>query len=320
MLTRLALLALTVSLVLLLSPQPRAYADGHCPSGQSPVHTTSGVICVVVTDPGERGADEGPGTPPAPSTGGAAASHHVGCFKTGGEAVPCSTSLGVWWSGHQCYAKPFDAPPGSPGWQGHTDGSVWACSSCADAVNATNCNVQIVWMPPGDAPAAPAPPDPGQLAVTAMGEIALATAHVHTAPQAPDHTYVRVENWLWVPPAQWATLHKTVTAGATSVTVTARPTRVSWDLGEGTTTCDSPGRAWRSGLGDRARTSCGYTFTSTSDSAPGGVYPISASIGYQVDWTCSGACTTAGGTLGLIDAPAGQGALRVLQRQTVVVQ
>jgi hypothetical protein len=35
---------------------------------------------------------------------------------------------------------------------------------------------------------------------------------------------------------------------------------------------------------------------------------------------CSGTCTRSAGSLGMVDAPAGTGAMRVLQRQTVVVE
>jgi len=71
---------------------------------------------------------------------------------------------------------------------------------------------------------------------------------------------------------------------------------------------------------DAATTTCGYAYTVTSTSEPDGVFALSARIQYEVDWVCSGSCTSDAGTLGLVDAPAGAGALRVLQRQTVVVR
>ena len=125
---------------------------------------------------------------------------------------------------------------------------------------------------------------------------------------------------MWVPRSQWATLSKTVTAGGTSVTVTARPERVTWSTGAGSKVCYDAGRAWSAGMTDAARTSCGYTYRVTSESVPDGEFVLSAAIGYQVDWVCMGTCTTSSGSLGLITAPAGTGRLRVLQRQTVVVQ
>jgi hypothetical protein len=72
-------------------------------------------------------------------------------------------------------------------------------------------------------------------------------------------------------------------------------------------------------MSDVATTTCGYTYETTSTDQPDGRFAISATIRYQVTWTCTGACPTASGDLGLVDAPAGSSTLRVLQRQTVVV-
>jgi len=288
-----------------------AYADGGCPAGSAPVQTQGGVLCVVVTDPGAPGNSGSPGNP------GNGADPSPGCFKHNGVKVPCVTELGVWWSGSECYAERYNAPPGSPAWQGHSDGSLWMCSTCVMVGTTSTCHADVIWLAPGQEPG---PPDPGQLASVAVGVMPLARADVRTAPQTPDHTYIGVENWLWVPRSQWKTLAKTVTAGGTSVTVRATPRQVVWNMGPAKTRCYSAGVAWRSGMTDAANTSCGYTYESSSASEPNGVFAIAATIRYDVEWTCRGACSSASGTLGLVDAPAGAGALRVLQRQTVVVR
>lgn len=312
-LTRWVVAMLVAAALPVLAGAPSAFADGHgdCPPGTTPVNVVGGVVCVVVTVPGN------PGTPGTPDDPGGGATQAAGCFKKDGTEVPCVTDDGTWWSGNQCYAAPYDAPAGAPAWQGNTDGSLWQCSRCEAVGSTTSCQVQIVWLPPGEEPG---PPAPGELATVAVGLMPLATAEAHTAPQAPDHTYIGVENWLWVPNAQWASLSKTVTAGATSVTATATPSQVVWNMGPRSATCYSPGAQWHAGMSDAASTSCGFTYDTASSSEPAGVFVISATIGYQVDWTCTGFCSTTSGTLGLVDAPAGEGTMRVLQRQTVVVR
>ena len=294
---------------------PSASADGEssCPPGTEPVSVGSGVICVVVTDPGNPGDPGDPGEP----GGGGQEQQPVGCYKADGTEVPCQTADGYWWSAYQCYAAPYDAPPGSPAWQGHTDGSLWQCTICQSAGTSTTCNVQIIWAAPGQEPG---PPTPEQLATVALGLMPLAKAEVRTAPEAPAATYIGVENWLWIPDGQWATLRKSVTAGATTVTVTAAPAEVTWNLGPETTTCHGPGQAWVKGMTDGASTTCSVTYQETSVDEPDGKFAISAVIRYHVTWACRGACPTAGGDLGLVDAPAGAGSMTVLQRQTVVVQ
>ena len=312
-----ALGAAVAALVLpLLAVVPRAAADGGstCPPGTDPVSVGSGVICVVVTDPGSPGQ---PGDPGDPGDSGGGGQIPAGCYKSDGTEVPCQTDDGYWWSGYQCYAAPYDAPPGTPAWQGHTDGSLWQCTRCTSAGSASTCNVQIIWTAPGQEPG---PPSPEQLAATALGLLPLETADVHTAPEPPAATYLGVENWLWLPDSQWTALSKSVSAGGTTVTVTAVPSQVDWSLGPASLTCYDPGTPWVNGMTDAATTTCGYTYRETSDSQTDGLFAITATIRYQVTWSCTGSCPTTGGDLGLIDAPAGSGTMRVLQRQTVTVQ
>jgi hypothetical protein len=225
------------------------------------------------------------------------------------------TEWGTWTSSHQCWAHPVAVPKSDPAWQGHDDGEVWMCALITDGVAPTT----LFWVPPGGGGPAPLP-DPGQLAQQALGQLRLETAEVHTAPQDPLASIVGVEVWMWVPPAQWRTLTKTVTAGGTSVTVRATPEHAIWDMGPSGRTCFGPGREWRKGMPDDSKTDCGFTYTDTSKNQPGGKFGLSAQIVYQVDWTCSGACTSSSGSLGQVEAPAGTGALRVLQRQTVVTR
>jgi hypothetical protein len=294
-----------------LTVAPRASADegAPCPPGTNPVSVGSGVICVVVTDPGEPGQ---PGDPGDPGDGGQVP---AGCYKSDGTQVPCQTGDGTWWSGSQCYAAPYDAPPGTAAWQGHTDGSLWQCTSCTSVATTTiSCNVQIISTAPGQEPG---PPTPEELASTALGLMPLAQADIHTAPTSPAATYVGVENWLWVPNAQWATLSKSVSAGGTTVTVTASPTQILWNLGPTSLTCYGPGKPWVQGMTDAASTNCGFTYPKSSEREPNRRFSITAIIRYQVAWSCTGTCAATGGDLGLVDAPAGASTMRVLQRQTV---
>jgi len=282
-----------------------------CPPGSVPSPDPElGVICIPASDPGD------PGSPPDPAPENPGGGGPTTCHKASGEEVPCSNADGVWWPEQECYARQLDLPMTHPAWRGHTDGTLWLCTVNTGPNTGSS---QYIWLPPG-AGVPGAAPDPGELAKTAMGQLRLETAQVHTAPQHPARTIVRVENWMWVPESQWATLTKTVTAGGTSVTVTAEPERILWDMGPETKTCYAPGREWRDGMTDAAKTNCGYAYEVTSHFEPGGVFELSATIQYRVDWVCSGACTSGSGSLGLVDAPAGTGTLRVLQRQTVVVR
>jgi hypothetical protein len=187
---------------------------------------------------------------------------------------------------------------------------------------------------------APALGDPGVQPVNARAaaerafdSLDLATADVHLAPDPPLPTYPNLETWIWVPASQWQPLELSVTAGATTVHVEARPVRMEIDSGERdqlkysaaeidpSLVCYDPGRRWKKSLGDDAETTCGYTYQTTSADNPAGGnrYRLTASIIYEGSWTCVGQCTEAGGSLGEAAGPSSSQSVDVQERQSVVV-
>jgi hypothetical protein len=180
----------------------------------------------------------------------------------------------------------------------------------------------LVWFVPNGSTAAisntPVLADPAVLAQRALGRLQLEFADARIAPGPGFHTYVHVDNWMWVPAAQWRSLSLTVSAGPTSVTVTAAPAHVEWDMGTESVECPDAGRPWRRGMTDAAKTTCSFAYESIENPA-GDTHGVSARIVYAVTWTCSGACLTASGDLGEVAAPSGQTTtIEVRQRQTVV--
>jgi hypothetical protein len=178
-----------------------------------------------------------------------------------------------------------------------------------------------------------APPDAEAEAEKAFDRMPLATADIHIAPGPPLPTYPNLETWVWVPRDQWKALTLTVTAGATTVHVEARPVRMEIDSGERdqmkyssttidpTFVCSGPGRVWHESYGDDAETSCGYTYMTTSSHNPAGgdAYHLTGSIVYEGSWTCVGQCTAEGGSLGEVSGPTGTQDVEVQERQSVVV-
>jgi hypothetical protein len=306
------LIALGVAVVALLgfhAAPVMAEGEPDCPPGQDPVKEGDAWICVVVVDPGEPPDDGGGGTNP---TGGGNGDGPQVCQDPDGLKIPCTSDLGVWFAEYGCYAVQGNLPPDAPEWGGRdpTEGSLWRCNNPLDG------DPLFFFVPNGQNPVLI---DPAVLAQRALDQVKLATPNIHTAPQPPDMTYVGLETWLWMDPGQWNTLNVTVTAGATSVTVTAKPARATWDLTTGSTTCTSPGSAWVDGMSNAAETDCSYTWEQTSDGQAEDAFPISSTITYQVDWTCSGACLTDTGTLGEVDGLPGAAAIRVDERQSVVI-
>ncbi|MGB3763200.1 MAG: hypothetical protein WA966_08255 [Ornithinimicrobium sp.] len=181
-------------------------------------------------------------------------------------------------------------------------------------------------MPPvAEGPAAapaPAPVDGGAVAVQLIDRAPFEVAEVRTAPEAPFKSYVNLDNWMWVPGGQWHDVVASVDSGAATVTITAVPTRVEWQMGDGgVRSCFDAGREWQTFYGDAEQTSCSYTYERPSITAatPEGAFAVHARFFYDVAWTCAGACAEPGGALGEYPAPAGMADLVVGERQSVVV-
>jgi hypothetical protein len=198
-------------------------------------------------------------------------------------------------------------------WDGHepSEGRVYACVT----PGATG-NPDTIFGPNGEA----SPPDPAVLAKRALGELKLTVPTIRMAPAPPDKTYVGLETWLWMPAGQWATLTKSVTAGGTTVTVTAEPRKVNWDMGAGSTSCYDAGRAWVAGqMQNGASTSCQYTYERVSDFQPDKKFTVLATISFRATWACSGNCLADEGTLGNVDGLPGGSTVQVGERQSVNV-
>lgn len=294
--------AMVAAALSLVGAQP-ATADGECPAGEVPQSLPGGgVICVPAQDPGDQGNPGGPGD----NSGGG------GATCPGAPEGACTDGNGgVWMTppGAYCYKAQPQPDPGSAVWEGHdpSEGSIYECPGPP---------ILYIFVGDGQAPL----PDPRELAQRALDQLVLAVPEIHIAPDPPLATYVGLETWLWLPDGQWDSLSLTVTAGATSVTVTATPVRVDWNLTEGTTSCNSAGRPWVRGMSSSAQTDCSYTFSTLSDGQPEGKYAVSATIAYSATWTCSGACLSNNGDLGEVPSLTSNDAIEVDERQSVVVQ
>lgn len=127
--------------------------------------------------------------------------------------------------------------------------------------------------------------DPLTLAEEALASIGIDGPAIRTSPSAEGRLYVQVPTWLWLDESWWQGYEATASAGRISSTVTARPTRTSWSLGDGTSlTCAGPGRAWQPGLPEDA-TDCAHIYRTSSTARPGGTFELSATVHFEIAWT-----------------------------------
>jgi len=131
----------------------------------------------------------------------------------------------------------------------------------------------------GGTPTDPDPlPTPQEIAEALRASAEVPVPRVHTAPSGK--TFVRLRTNLWVDnyiPVQAGP----ITSGNRTIQATARPYAVEWNVGETTLRCSGPGSP--------NSAACSHTYRRSSSKIPGGAYQITATILWQVTWSCEGA-------------------------------
>jgi hypothetical protein len=152
--------------------------------------------------------------------------------------------------------------------------------------------------------------DAGTLARRAFNELPLLYPRPRTAPPVTAKQLVGVKTWLWVDPADWVDQSATASIVGLSATVTARPSKVIWKMGDGTTvTCNGPGTPYNNSRPDNEQSSdCSHIYQHD------GIYTVLATIVWTVSWT---ATNGQGGVLANVQRST-QFPLTVEQRQAVI--
>lgn len=247
-----ALLASLMALAMaaVVSPPSAAYADG-----VDPVYCDVSPVpgCIVrVQDPGHPGGG-GDGSGQGGSSGNTDpnACHYELMYPQG--PPPLGAGAGAW------YTKVCPLPNG-----GVTQG-------------------QAQWLP--GAPAA----NPAVLAQEAVSRLRMPAPMIRSNPSTATDVLLYVPVWLWLDPTSWGARSATAAVPGLSVTATATPTRVVWNMGDGSTVrCAGPGTAWRPGTDPRAASpDCGHRYTWPSGGQPGGSYSMRATVTWTVRWQAS---------------------------------
>ncbi len=247
-----------------------------CPPGS--VWNPALATCViVVTDPG----DPGGGGTGGGGTGGGGSSGPAECRFV--DRVPCTSAdgWGYWSNELACYVGPTKAtyPPDSPIWEGHyPDGAIYSCYNPFS--NGTrNYDFWSARQPAGPA----APPDPRVLAEEAVAAMELRAITMGLVPEPGRDRVglVGVPNWMWVAePTQntYGPITRTATAGAFSVTATAKVSQVTWDMGDGQIVSCGAGTPYSDSYGKSTSPTCGHTY------AQQGSYTVRATSHWVITW------------------------------------
>jgi hypothetical protein len=157
-------------------------------------------------------------------------------------------------------------------------GGAWYRRRCTTA-DGTIVSADIVWRPAVISASA--------LASDAWDVSRIPLPDIHLNPGEKRDQVVNVATWLWVD--GWTPVSASASAGGVTVTVTASPSHVEWDMGDGAVvTCFGPGAAYDEHRpADEQSTDCSHTYTKSSASQPDESYRLEATSFWHVTWTSS---------------------------------
>lgn len=130
--------------------------------------------------------------------------------------------------------------------------------------------------------------DPAEPAISALGLALTARATLHpahprpsTSPGIQHRQLVGIPTWLWID--NWNASTATASIPGLAATVTATPTHIDWNMGDGTTvTCAGPGTPYDLARPEAAQaTDCAHTYQHDGD------HPVNATIHYRITWTAT---------------------------------
>ncbi|MEU8227933.1 hypothetical protein, partial [Kribbella sp. NPDC048915] len=203
-----------------------------------------------------------------------------------GAVQPCiDAQLGNWSNSHQCYMKREEPPPrDDPRWQGHADGSIWACQREQGYDQGRHIVTEWIWLP-GEPDTIVV--DPMTLVYRAVAAMQLEAPLIETAPAAGQIGLVNMPVWMWVNKTEntWGPIERTASVPGLSVTASARVTAVDWAVGDGKVVrCKGPGTPYTEAMGTKASPTCGHRYVKTSAKLPGCKYPVTATARWSITW------------------------------------
>jgi hypothetical protein len=258
--------AALLAVLFLLAPWPAA-AEGAWLNSQGKEADESATVTVGASTPGSTGTT----TRPAGTTGAEAD------LCPGAPGGRCTDSSGGWWSGnHECYLVAADVPPELAAL--HPQERAFRCTSAPRLVDGTLDLTAVFWVTAGAVG-----PDPAVLARRAVDSMQLRAFDVGLTPPpgSANPSLVGIPTWMWVQQPTATTFGPataSASAGALSVTATAKVSSVTWDMGDGTRVQCGAGTPYQAAFGDRPSPTCGHRF-----GAPG-TYTVRATSNWVVDW------------------------------------
>jgi len=235
-----------------------------------------------------------PGTGEDPVGGGGSGGSGPRVCSQAGEIIPCNVRDMVWSSGYNCYLDSNTAPSSTVPSPSPT--AVWynCWSTCVLEVLSRDCEgySTSMWLEPWQAEGTM---NPAVAAARVIARFALQGIDIGFAPDpgiAGSRGYVGLPVWMWVDstsPLTYGPYDVAETEGGVFVTAHAVVSTIRWTMGDGqTVTCTGTGARYQASLGVVDSPSCGYRYRTTSSAQPGGIFTVTATSNWVVNWNANG--------------------------------
>jgi len=202
--------------------------------------------------------------------------------------ISCVTALGTWSDYADSWCRLAEPQPalGDPAWGGKTSGAIYACARVGFDGLPDPWSTVLRWLP-----SAPEAPDPEDLARRLLASIDFEAPEIGMflkADSTARMTYVGWHTWLWAAPSsqlQWGPVSDSISEAGVSVSLTAKVTGLTWEMGNGDSVSCGKGTPWSAvATGGRnvASPDCGYVYPED------GRYTVTVTSDWAVEWQGGG--------------------------------
>ncbi len=206
----------------------------------------------------------------------------IECGSSGGSG--CSILLRYWQSQAGQQGSDGSGAPGAPA--GSSDGVDWDAIDW-DAIDWSQVDWSAIDWESIDYEEGEEGTDMVTALQEAMASFELPPPRIETSPGSDSLVLVNTPVWLWVESQDWEATEASAAIQDSSFTVTATPISTVWTLGDGTQIrCEGPGTPFDPAVHDpeSASPDCGHVYALPSDGQPGGAYPVTVQVGWDVGW------------------------------------
>ncbi|MFJ5804079.1 ATP/GTP-binding protein [Streptomyces decoyicus] len=129
------------------------------------------------------------------------------------------------------------------------------------------------------------------MAQEAVDKMKLTGPDIGIVPKPGGKGLVGLPVWMWTDKTAeaYGPNKASATAGAVTVTATAKVSQIVWDMGDGhKVTCTTAGTPYKSSYGKKSSPDCGYRYSHSSKDQEGQKYPVTATSTWTIDWNGGG--------------------------------